>query len=462
MKLGVIVPYRDRKEHLDRFIPYMKQYFYDEQISDYEIIIVEQMGKKPFNRGSLLNIGFLEAEELGCDYVVFHDVDMLPVEADYTYTDKVTQIACTFKPEQKISYDYFGGVTLFPSKLFRAIGGYSNRYKGWGYEDNDLLLRCLKKNLPLGSKFFTQPCTHGQALEFTGESYVEFRRPVDFRKSCLIYVDFVVDRLDVDLRKGHDECSIFSIPGLDITLAYTGFGTYKFELFDTYEDVYSIHTEKMPPMHCKALIYYNEPLREFRFYLNGNHVGTKPLREGRRVRVMSNKLYLGVGNPVGTDKKGLVGKVLRFMAVDACTDEIFSRVLEEGISALDPTETTIWVDTEHYVEGSGTLENLSGNGEDGKVVGCQTAYIPMKLILTVPVPNHREGTFRLQKHEKNGDNQGSWKTWETRMNQALYSRRSQSNDLEEDTDGLVNIENIARWEEEYQEGNVNLVKVKFI
>ena len=48
------------------------------------------------------------------------------------------------------------------------------------------------------------------------------------------------------------------------------------------------------------------------------------------------------------------------------------------------------------------------------------------------------------------------------MNQALYSRRSQSNDLEEDTDGLVNIENIARWEEEYQEGNVNLVKVKFI
>ena len=43
---------------------------------DYELIVVEQLGHTPFNRGKLLNVGFKEAQSKRCDYVVFHDIDI--------------------------------------------------------------------------------------------------------------------------------------------------------------------------------------------------------------------------------------------------------------------------------------------------------------------------------------------------------------------------------------------------
>ena len=55
-KLAIIVPYRDREEHLSKFLPAMKKCDFLDGI-DYEIMIVEQEEGKPFNRGKLLNVG---------------------------------------------------------------------------------------------------------------------------------------------------------------------------------------------------------------------------------------------------------------------------------------------------------------------------------------------------------------------------------------------------------------------
>ena len=44
---------------------------------------IEQADDKPFNRGKLLNVGYTLACDNGCDYFVFHDVDMLPEDVDY-------------------------------------------------------------------------------------------------------------------------------------------------------------------------------------------------------------------------------------------------------------------------------------------------------------------------------------------------------------------------------------------
>ena len=54
---------------------------------DYQIFIIEQSDDKPFNRGKLLNVGYNWYDN-GCDYFVFHDVDMLPEDVDYSYSDK--------------------------------------------------------------------------------------------------------------------------------------------------------------------------------------------------------------------------------------------------------------------------------------------------------------------------------------------------------------------------------------
>jgi len=136
-KLGIIVPYRNRYQQLSTFRRNIKKYLSDKDLK-YELIVVEQDDSKAFNRGKLLNVGFIYAKKLKCDYVVFHDVDMLPIEVDYSYSDIPLHMATDFVETEefkRIVFDeYFGGVTLFPKNMFEQINGYSNKYWGWGYE----------------------------------------------------------------------------------------------------------------------------------------------------------------------------------------------------------------------------------------------------------------------------------------------------------------------------------------
>jgi hypothetical protein len=66
---------------------------------DHNIFVIEQDGAKQFNRGMLLNIGFKYALEHKCDYVVFHDIDMIPSEVDYSYSDKPLHLSTNFEYE---------------------------------------------------------------------------------------------------------------------------------------------------------------------------------------------------------------------------------------------------------------------------------------------------------------------------------------------------------------------------
>src|SRR5690348_11136387 len=81
----IVVPYRDRNLHLIEFVRHMTKRFKEAQI-----VVIEQVPGKPFNRGKLLNIGFIEF--VG-EYYAFHDVDMLPIRADYSYPESPTHIA---------------------------------------------------------------------------------------------------------------------------------------------------------------------------------------------------------------------------------------------------------------------------------------------------------------------------------------------------------------------------------
>ena len=141
-KLGVIVPYRHRYPQLQLFKTRISKYLQDKGI-DYELIVVEQDDAKLFNRGKLLNIGYNYAKGLHCDYIVFHDVDMLPLGVDYSYSQIPIHLATNFisqsDTKRTIFDTYFGGVTLFPIEVFELINGFSNEYWGWGFEDDDLL-----------------------------------------------------------------------------------------------------------------------------------------------------------------------------------------------------------------------------------------------------------------------------------------------------------------------------------
>lgn len=142
----IVVPYRDRQAHLNQFVPHMNKRF-----KDATILVVEQTGTKPFNRGKLLNIGFLE--ERGT-YYAFHDVDMLPIQADYSFPESPAHLAT--KAEQfgfRMPFaEYFGGVTLFSREDFERCNGYTNEMFGWGAEDDDLRNAVLACGLQIQSR----------------------------------------------------------------------------------------------------------------------------------------------------------------------------------------------------------------------------------------------------------------------------------------------------------------------
>lgn len=137
-KLSIIVPYRNREEHLQIFINEMSQFIKN---IDFNIVIVEQNDEKPFNRAKLLNIGFDHKRETS-DYFCFHDVDMIPIESDYSYPDKPYHMVTYVSQFGGIAYpDYYGGVNIFNKEDFIKINGYSNDFWGWGGEDDDFLKR---------------------------------------------------------------------------------------------------------------------------------------------------------------------------------------------------------------------------------------------------------------------------------------------------------------------------------
>jgi len=82
-RVAVIVPFRDnlqhtRLVHLKMLLYYMVPIFIRQNLR-FSFYVVNQHGQLeiPFNRGKLLNVGYVEAIKDGFDCIFFHDVDLL-------------------------------------------------------------------------------------------------------------------------------------------------------------------------------------------------------------------------------------------------------------------------------------------------------------------------------------------------------------------------------------------------
>jgi predicted glycosyltransferase involved in capsule biosynthesis len=147
-KLGIIIPYRNRLEHLTALLPQLNDRLYQQNII-YKIVIIEQHEGELFNRGYLKNIGTIYCDD--CDYFCFHDVDMIPDKSWYNYYYNIGATLLATKVKQfnyTMPYpSYFGGVVLIDKYDFKKINGYNNAYWYWGSEDDDFRYRCQLKNI---------------------------------------------------------------------------------------------------------------------------------------------------------------------------------------------------------------------------------------------------------------------------------------------------------------------------
>ena len=146
----ILVPFREqllqkRGEQLKKFTSHMKRWH-----PDWPILIIEQYGDQKFNRGALLNIGTRYAQKLGAKYVVYHDVDLIPLSPIipfYTaFPEKPIHIGGIYK--DKYQGDSFIGQVLSISLIdVKNINGFPNMFWGWGGEDDAMRNRLKKKGL---------------------------------------------------------------------------------------------------------------------------------------------------------------------------------------------------------------------------------------------------------------------------------------------------------------------------
>ena len=147
-KVAIIIPYRDRLPHLSLCLFYLHTIM-QRQMHEYRIFVIEptSLMRQNFNKGRVMNAGFLEALRIdkSIDCFIFHDVDLVPEDDRISYS-------CPFTPRHlsvaidkfnyTLPYDYLvGGVFAIKTTHYRYINGYSNIYWGWGGEGNSYLVK---------------------------------------------------------------------------------------------------------------------------------------------------------------------------------------------------------------------------------------------------------------------------------------------------------------------------------
>lgn len=164
-KYSIIIPYRDREEHLKVLLPRLHEIFQNE---NYEIIVSEQNNNDNFQIACVENIGFQASTG---NIIILQQVDYYPTD-DVSYKvinnpilparkgiflDKDNQSTRNYfdipggyrKWSEEIDPDFYGGVICMKKEHFEAINGLNPLYKGWGNEDEDLRERFKWASIPV-------------------------------------------------------------------------------------------------------------------------------------------------------------------------------------------------------------------------------------------------------------------------------------------------------------------------
>ena len=149
----ILVPFRDNAEQdrstqLKRFVSHIQRYH-----PDWRVLVIEQSddGRK-FNRGALLDIGARYAYKQGAKYVIFHDVDLLPLALIVPYYEVYPTSPIHIGKAWTDKYDYerfFGGVVSISMEDLAKSNGFPTQFWGWGGEDDALRERLTAKGIQI-------------------------------------------------------------------------------------------------------------------------------------------------------------------------------------------------------------------------------------------------------------------------------------------------------------------------
>lgn len=443
-KLGVIVPYRNRETQLSRFLKHMDKYLTN---YDYQIFIVEQNGSAPFNRGKLLNIGYKIACDYNCDYFVFHDVDMLPEKVDYSYTDKPLHLATHLQENdyETSFFDYFGGVTLFNKEDFAKINGYSNEYVGWGFEDDDLLIRCIQSDLEIDFENSNDgDIKEIETFKFDGDfSYIELQK---IKNASFLSDDFSISVMvkpsDVQINpnKQYDEYPIVSIPGYNIGIFYNSFRRFFCQIFDKNKNPYSITTDILGERWVHLTMVFKNNTEVY-FYLDGQLIDTIKMNE-EILELSTDKIYIGSASGKKDNKDFFYGNIANVEMYDIGLEanevlEIYKNSLKPKIRNFGNFKSSEYLYFQLLPELSNDTTCVElANEYKPKLNNVKLEKLKQSFNTFLPKPYRRDGKFKSLKHQSNSSVGNRWVQTETRKNQLRYYNEVRTNIIDYHIDGL--------------------------
>ena len=163
MKYSIIIPYRNREEHLSILIPSLKKAF---DGKEYEIVVAEQDNNEKFRLSMLYNVafGYTKGEQ-----VIFHDVDYIPSDTvvydmpddnpyypvkqvvflaeDNATPKRLEDIPAGYRHFHMDVGNHSGGVYVMKREVFEKLNGLNPLYVGWGKDDDDMRARIARLGL---------------------------------------------------------------------------------------------------------------------------------------------------------------------------------------------------------------------------------------------------------------------------------------------------------------------------
>ena len=458
MKLGVCVPYRNREEHLKEFVPIVGKYL-EEQGIDYCMYFGHQVDDNLFNRGAMKNIAAKHAFEDGCDYIVWHDIDMIPEEGcDYSFPSETPiHIATNISQmDYKLKYEeYFGGAVLFSKEQVEKTNGYSNDYWDWGMEDDDLFWRCYLEGYADDS-YINYTDRPQNFFRFDGKSsHIRIPNSDTLKKlnsrchtvSVLVRANQQEEKVPIWLVGDEDrrfcEYPILRRPGYDWGLSYNNSRAYTALLWNHKQEHLYQWMKRYENQWSWVTLAVDTVTKKIHFYLNGResdarhgHGTHSPQEyEGMLKRYGTMDYYIGTTSSVGLQDvnrffKGDIAKVMMWdrQLTNDEIGKIHKRPPSDGLKLL-------------YDFNQGNAKDLSGNGNDGIIHNLTKRREVIKIPNSI-IPHRKSGRLRCLPHVDEGmikDENGNdkWaKGATTARNERRYVLQMQQGTWDYKSDGI--------------------------
>lgn len=444
MKLGVCVPYRNRESHMNEFVPHITKFLEEKEI-EHTIYLAHQCDDKLFNRGLMKNIAAKHAFDDGCDYIVWHDIDMVPEDdtCDYSFPDDNPQhIAVRIsQSDYQLKYEeYFGGAVVFSKEQVERTNGYSNEYWDWGMEDDDLFWRCVQEGYANKTKL-NKPKEKVVAYFNGVDSKIELQASREQRDclnkshtvSILVKSDQQIEKVPIwligDSNRQFVEYPIFRKPGYDWGISFNNSRAYTMQLWDRNKQHLYQWIKRYENQWSLITMAVDDETKQIHFYLNGKEsdarLGTgthSPLEYTDPLkRYGTDPFYIGYSNsPNESFFKGAIASISLW---DRCLDS-------DEISNLH-----------NIVPEEGMVLDLFTMILD---FGNRTNVELKKEIIEIPhtiLPHRKNGKFRCLPHQTEGlINEGGIEKWAkgetTAANERRYILEMQQGKIDYKSDGI--------------------------